>query len=781
MTKHLSLFFYFLFLLKATTSAQPITASASEFRVYEKVQSKPIGDALICISGIEKRTNKNGICSIEIPPGKYRLVIIHPRYDTLTTEITVHNNIVKHFFLERRKSQLQEVKISASNSMHSLSASPNTLSQKDINKLPSFLGQQDPLKAIQTLPGSGKGGDGNAGMYIRGGTSGQNLTLLNDAAIYNPSHLLGLFSVFNSSAVSNIKLHKSGIPAEFGGRASSLIEVNSSRKIEDTLSFKADISAIAANASAIMPINKNWSVALSGRKTFMNYSVWPVLEKLKLGSSIFGNMKYDFFDLNFNSNARLSKNNYLFLSAYTGGDDFGFSLARFGVGNYMNWKNTAISAIWRTVINGRTELNTSGSYSQYNFNFGMEQDQYAAKLFSAIKDYNFKTQIQFHLHKNIVKTGLQYVNHYFKPNTPYAKSGETELDFGEPQTYYSDESSAFMSDEFNFSEKLGGYAGLRLTHYRHRGPYTIVSDIDESNKSTLTGTISSDTYLEPSLTLRYLLKRDASIKVSYSKNIQPTHLISVTAINFPADFWMPSLKGMPLEKAHQLSAGYFKNYQSNKYECYVDLYYKKMQGLTEFSSGLMNLLDNLKIEEDLYFGSGESFGAEFFAKKNAGKFTGWLGYTISKNNRFFPDLNHGKTFPAKYDRRHDFSATAAFKLNSKWNFSCFFTYASGNAYTRPVSRYLIAESIVNEYGSFNGARMPAYHRADIAATYLLKSTKRTERSLAFSIYNVYGRQNPIYMFFLAEGDVTKYKVSVQPKPVTLLPILPSVTYKHSFK
>ena len=265
MTKHLSLFFYFLFLLKATTSAQLITANAFEFRVYEKVQSKPIGDALISISGIEKRTNKNGICSIEIPPGNYRLTIIHSRYDTLTAEITVDTNVIKIFFLERRKSQLQEVRISASNSMHSLSASPNTLSQKDINKLPSFLGQQDPLKAIQTMPGSGKGGDGNAGMYIRGGTSGQNLTLLNDAAIYNPSHLLGFFSVFNNSAVSNIKLHKSGIPAEFGGRASSLIEVNSSRKIEDTLSFKADISAIAANASALMPINKNWSIALSGK------------------------------------------------------------------------------------------------------------------------------------------------------------------------------------------------------------------------------------------------------------------------------------------------------------------------------------------------------------------------------------------------------------------------------------------------------------------------------------------------------------------------------------
>ncbi|WP_256011023.1 TonB-dependent receptor [Desertivirga xinjiangensis] len=781
MIKFISAFFSLIFFSIITNAQQAVTL---EGYIFEEGKDIPVVGASLSTLNSHTKTDDSGYYALTLPAGSYKIVITDVRHDTLLVHLDIPTNTKRDFGLKLRSSTLQEVRVNsvAKNDLtKSISPNVQVLSKQDLEKVPGFLGQADPIKALQTLPGTGKGGEGNSGMYVRGGTSGQNLTLFNDAVIYNPSHLMGFFSVFNSAAVDEVKLYKSGIPSEFGGRLSSIIEVSSSKRIVDSLKVEGDVSLIAATTHLAIPVSKNWSISASARKTFMNASIWPALEKLNLGSSIFKKLRYDFYDLNFNSNSRLSKKNFLFLSVYYGGDDFGFGLGRFNISNNMNWNNLATSGSWKRIISDKVILNTTASYSQYNFDFGMAQDKYQAAVASQIKDKNLKSFLNVYLKNNTLKAGIQYIHHNFKPNTPFVNSSGVEYDFGTPNTYYSDESSIFLSDEITFSSKLSGYVGARMTMYRHKGPYTLASEDDTKVNYAKNKIVSTYTYVEPSLTLRYTLNSSSSVKLAYSSNTQPVHLVSVTAVNFPADFWMPSLKGISPEKGHQASVGYFKNFKQNTYESYVDLYYKKMDGLTEFSGGIMNLLDNLKIEDHLVVGSGAAYGLELYLKKKTGRITGWMGYTISKSDRTFALLNNGATFPAKYDRRHDVSFLAAYHLNPKWSLSFSFTYATGNAYTKPVGRYLLSGNIVNEYGSYNGARIPAYHRADVAATHKLKSTARTESSLSFSVYNLYNRQNPAYVFFLAEGDLTKYSVSVQPKSVAILPFLPSVTYKFSFR
>ncbi len=752
--------------------------------VFEDASTNPISKVKIEIKTQKIITTAtDGYFKTNLKNGEYNLVLTSLGYDTLFVTIKVAGNTNLNLFLKPTYFQIKEVAVAETqlnNKILSTNANVTVFTKKDMEKVPQFLGQIDPIKAILTLPGVGKGGDGNSGLYIRGGSAGQNLTLLNDAIIYNPSHLLGLFSVFNSGIINEVKLHKNGVPATQVGRLASLIEVNGSKKIADSLKIEADLGLYYAAANMVVPITTKWSINLAARKTFMNYTVWPLLSKLNLNSSFFNKAKYDFYDLNFTSNAQLSKKDFLHFSAFTGGDDFGFGITQFNINNNMNWQNTALSLNWKRFINPNITLNTTLTHSGYNFNFGMAQDQYTARITSNIKDYSFKTYFTALLNKHLLKAGLHFTNHQFKPNTPYAKSLDTELDFGTANVYHADESAIFLSDDIHISDKIAVYAGTRLTYYRHKGPFFINNENNLPIQHAQNETITNYIYVEPSLTFRYAFNHNTSLKLAYSRNVQPIHLISVTAVNFPADFWMPSLVGLPPEKGYQTSIGYFKNLKNGNYQTSVDVFYKNMKGLVEFSGGITNLLDNLKIEENLFKGTGNAYGAEFFIKKVKGKLTGWAGYTLSKSNRNFADLNEGNLFPFKYDRRHDFTLVCNHQLGSKWNISSAFTYATGNAFTMPVSRFTIGGNIVNEYGLFNGSRMPAYHRLDAAVTYKMKQRKRIQSEFSFSVYNLYNRQNPIYTFFMASGDLSKLKVSVKPQSVALLPILPAINYKIIF-
>lgn len=727
-------------------------------------------------------TDQNGYFKLQLGKGKTELRISHMAYMELRSELLLRKDHHQTFYLKTNTQFLNEVQVSGNQGgvLQSNLNNYHLLKAADLEKAPAFLGVHDLIKTIQTLPGIGNGGEGNAGLFVRGSSSGQNLVLFNHSVVYNPSHLLGFFSVFNSNAVDQVKFYKSGIPAEYGGRLSAVIDIKSNQEVSDSLRLEAELSVLAANLNLKIPITKNWSFATSMRKTFMNHSVWPIADRLKNHDENSNRMRYDFYDLNFSSALSLTKRDRLFATFYMGGDDFDFDIRRFQINNGMDWQNSAASINWNRIISDRVVLDNTLIYSGYRFNFGMQQEGFKVGVQSAIQDFSYHSALQIYLDQHQLKAGIDLSQHKFKPNTPSARNGLTDFDYGIPNTYFADEAALFLSDDYRFSERLSFYGGLRLTYYRHKGPYSFTGGDGVVTAFSRSQTLSDQLFLEPSFTLRYHLNKHTALKLSYSKNVQTIHLIPVTASNFPSDFWMPSIKGVPPERGNQYSLGIFKEWAEDGYEGYIDLYARDTKNAIEFSGGMMNLFDNLRIEDHIYLGKGKSYGAEFFLKKKKGQFTGYLSYTLSRSERTFAEINEGQTFPFKYDRTHDLTLVSDYKLSPRWNLSALFTLATGNAYTKPVSRYLIAGNVVNEYGGYNSSRMPLYHRLDLSAAYQF-STGKYKSTLSLSVYNVYNKKNPMFNYYMARGSLSSGKVSVQEKSIVLLPVLPAINYKVVFR
>jgi hypothetical protein len=770
-------FKYYLFFLLISWCPS-ILAQSLQGYVLEEGTNKPIANATIRLGKKITKSKENGLFSLLSVEKSGIIEIKHLGYYPSTTNIILPQSLTLTFYLKPQLTIMDEVIIRLDETTNR--ASPlglDKISQKDLSIAPSFLGQKDAIRVIQTMPGVGKGGDGNSGMYVRGGVSGQNLTLLNDASIYNPTHLMGLFSVFNSESISQVNLFKLGVPADHEGRLSAMLEVNTSKEITDSLKIITDLGLFYSNTSAKIPVTKNLSVSFFGRQTFMNKTIWPLLNQMGQ-SEFFKNLSYDFFDYNLIINARLSNKDFLYLSKFASGDDFG--ITRFGFNNNMDWKNNALSFNWKHLWNNKLVLNTYVTSSDYHFNFRLTQNSYNAGITSFLKDINLKTVLSYFSKSNTFNVGAQYLDYKFTPNTPFAQSSETTLDFGSLKNYYADHFALFVKDELQLGEKTKISGGVRLNYFRHKGPYNYTNKDGSEVSIVGNSSISNKIYAESHLSISYNLNERSALKFNISNNTQPLHLISITSINFPADFWIPSIGDIRPEQAHQLSIGYTHSFRDNIFQAYTDVFYKKMNHLVEFSGGFMNLLDNLNIENNLVFGQGVAYGAEFFLKKTTGKLNGWIAYTISKSDRKFPALNQSKSYPFKYDRRHDLNIVASYPINRHWKLSGLFTFATGNAITEPVSRYTISDNIINEYGPLNGGRMPTYHRMDISATRTFKSFKKWDSDLSISVFNIYNRKNPIFSFYKAVGDATKSRIQIEPQSIVLLPILPTINYKIQF-
>ncbi|QPH41108.1 TonB-dependent receptor [Pedobacter endophyticus] len=762
------IFFFISFSIK--TNAQLVVFQG---KVVDKTSNLPISKVLVSFHGKKLYTNDDGKFRLLIAKGENEINFKHISYNSFTLSIFINNNINKDIYLSPKETLLEQVEIKKRiTKTDGRLNNFELITNEDLAKKPGFLANPDLLNEIRTLPGVTNGGEGNSGLYIRGGSPGQNLVLFNHSTIYNPSHLLGFFSVFNSTAVRDAKVFKSGIPSQYTGRLSSVIDVSSDASLVDSLQGEASLSILSADANIALPITSNWTVRTSIRKTFMNQSIWPIVNKLSKDRSSINHLEYDFYDLNFSSSLVLSTKDKIFATAYAGGDKFGFELERFGVGNTIDWKNRAASIDWQHQIVKNATVNTTLSYAGYTFNFGLAQEGTAGKINSAIADYDLKSSLKLSLKKHFIKTGFSYVRHRFVPNTADVTVGNVNLDLGGANIYKANESAIFINDAINLGANLSLNVGLRATYYQQ----SKLSNVDRAEQKD---SEYDKLFLEPNLNLAYQIAKSTTLKFSFSKNTQTLHLIPVAASNFPVDFWIPSTQEMPPEKGIQLSLGMFKNWD-NGFEAYVDVYYKKMNNIIEFNGGVTNLLDNLTIEDHVFSGSGKIYGAEFFAKKSIGKFDAAVGYTISKNRRIFSEINGGRPFPFKYDRTHDGNVSANYQLNKRWKLSAYFTYATGNAYTVPISRYIISGSIINEYGEFNASRMPVYHRLDLAGHFQIKKTRRFSSELSLAIYNVYSRKNPIFDYFQFNGDF-KTSVSVQKKSIALLPILPAISYKISFR
>ncbi len=655
-----------------------------------------------------------------------------------------------------------------------------TLSLERIKTLPVLFGEVDILKTLQLLPGVQSAGEGNSGFYVRGGGPDQNLVLLDDAVIYNTGHLFGFFSVFNSDAIKDVTLIKGGAPANYGGRLSSVVDVSMKDGNMKTFHAEGGIGLIASRLTLEGPIKKNkGSFVISGRRTYIDVLARPFSSKLK-------NSGYYFYDANLKANYILGKNDRLYLSGYMGIDKFTFQNPTGSFKADIPWGNKTATLRWNHQFSNKLFANTTLVYNDYNFASNFSQNTFAIKIASGITDYNAKTDFDyyssFHHH---FKAGIAYTHHTFVPTQVSGQVDTVKLDPNNAFIKYAHEAGAYVLDEFEPAKWWKVNLGLRYSWFEQVGPYTsYVLDANghPTDSTKYTGGQPVKTYggLEPRFNMRFELGSKSSIKTSIARTYQYLHLVSNNGTMLPTDVWVPSTAIVQPQIAWQYSAGYFRNFLDNKIETSVEVYYKDMQNQVEYKDGYVpnSLADP---ELSYVFGRGTAYGSEFFINKTQGKFTGWIGYTLSWTTEQFPQLNNGQPFPAKYDRRHDLSVVGSYKLNKKWTYSAVFVYGSGNAITLPTAFYFVENNLVEQFGKVNGYRLPAYDRLDISATYTPQHSKphKWQGSWSFSIYNVYDRHNPYFIYADVEGTV-KTGIKVTFYEVYILPIIPSITYNFKF-
>ena len=732
-------------------------------------------------------SNQYGFYSLTVEKGTYTLVISYLGFVDKVIPINLDKDLRINTVLESKSIQSKEVVIEGERkdqNVQSTQMSMNEIPMETIKKLPAFMGEVDVLKTIQLLPGVQSAGEGNSGFYVRGGGPDQNLILLDEATVYNASHLFGFFSVFNSDAIKNLELYKGGMPAQYGGRLSSVIDINMKEGNSKSYHAEGGIGLIASRLTLQGPIKSDTgSFIVSARRTYIDVLTKPFI---KSGARLAGSGYY-FYDLNTKVNYRLSDKDRVFLSGYFGRDVFSYKNSESEFSANIPWGNATGSLRWNHLFNDKLFVNSSLIFSDYKFELGLGQDNFEFKLFSGIRDWNGKVDFSYFPHvRHTVKFGLNYVYHTFKPTSASAESGGVVFDLGKVVLLHAHDAAVYVTDDYEVNDWLSVNAGIRYSGYAFVGPFDrYIKDRNDRVVDT-TSYSSSDiiqTYHgpEPRLGMKFSLSKATSIKASFTQNYQYTHLASLASVSLPTDTWFPSTDKVKPELGRQYAIGLFRNFLDNKIETSFEAYYKTMQNLIDYKDGFAPG-DNVKENPDnnFVFGKGESYGGELFVNKKYGKVTGWIGYTLSWTTRQFDDLNYGKKFYARYDRRHDVSFISSYELNPRWTFSFVWVYGSGNAITIPVRRYVIDGQVVSEYGDRNGYRMPPYHRADISATLNGKNKGKVQSSWTFAIYNVYNRKNPYFIYFENKGDFAQGTLEVQAKQVSLFPLLPSITWNFKF-
>ena len=768
-----------------------VICAQSNYTLSGYIQDESSGENLIGVSIYEKESfkgtasNEYGFYSLTLPKGNYKIVYSFIGFKSIIKSVDLNQNLRLNVSLNNNAIVTEEIEVTGERqdkNVNSSSMSQAKLEVQNIKQLPVILGEVDILKSAQLLPGIQSGGEGNSGLYVRGGGPDQNLILLDEAVVYNAAHLFGFFSVFNADAIKDINIIKGGMPAEYGGRLSSVLDITMKDGNNKKYQAEGGIGLLSSRLTLQGPIEKNKSsFIVSGRRTYIDVLSKPFMSE----DNAFSGSGYYFYDLTTKINYRISDKDRLYLSGYFGRDVFSFSNSDNGIGIEIPWGNATTSLRWNHLFNDKLFMNTSLIFSDYRFEFNIAQQEFELKIFSGINDWNTKIDFLYQPNqRHTIKFGSNYTYHEFTPGNASGRSGEVVFEPDEIFKQYSNEGALYISDDFEASDVLKIHAGLRYSSFQHSGYISFRDYI----KNDLTGSDDNYNHIEPRLTFRYKLNPTSSIKGAYTQNYQYIHLASTSSVSLPTDLWVPSSAGIKPKFSDQYALGYFKNFKDNMFEASIEAYYKEMSNLIEYKEGVLPEDNTNSSSDDAFvFGDGDSYGIEVLVKKNKGKTTGWIGYTLSKTTRYFDEINNGISFPAKYDRRHDLSITATHKLNDKWTLSSVFVYATGNSITLPTERYIIGSNVYTEFTSRNGFRMEPYHRLDLGATYTPnKKNKRFNSSWNFSIYNVYSRKNPYFIYFDLEsttgenGNIQDGNLTPKAYQVSIFPILPSVTWNFNF-
>lgn len=717
-------------------------------------------------------TNEYGFYSISIPQGQYSITCSYIGFEQQQRSITLDKNIRIDWLLDTGQANtLNEVVVSRTKKDKNLSEAQmgmETLNMKQIEKLPVLFGEKDVIKTIQLLPGVKSTGDGSSGFSVRGGAADQNLILLDEAPVYNASHLLGIFSTFNSDALKDASIIKGNSPSQYGGRLSSVMDVKMKDGNNQDYNVSGGIGLISSRLSVEGPIQKDKSsFIISARRTYVDLFL--------KASNDFKDTELYFYDLNMKANYQINKNNRIYLSGYFGRDVMGL-----GSSFSTDWGNTTATLRWNSIISSRLFSNTSLIYSNYDYNVSLESaSDETTTMSSKIKDKNLKQDFSwFASSDHSVRFGVQSIYHAITPSTA---SGSSVSSYPK-STRYSWENALYVNDDFKISEPLTLNYGIRLSAFSVIGgdTYNIYKNgVLTESKDIAKGSIGKTYFnIEPRLTANYRINEVSSIKAGYSRNTQNLHLLSNSSSGNPSDQWIGSSYTVKPEIADQISAGYSRNLSDNNYEINAEVYYKDMKNQIDYKNGAEISFDSGKdVESEILLGKGRAYGIELIAKKKEGALTGWISYTLSKTERKINGINNNDWYNTRLDKTHDLSVVAIYTLNPKWSLSGTFLYSTGNAVTYPTGKYELNGQTIFQYTSRNADRMPSYRRLDISATYDPKTNKRFHGSWSFGFYNLFGFENAYSINFEDNPDKPGTTRAVQ---TSLFKMIPNITYNFKF-
>ena len=717
--------------------------------------------------------NSYGFYSITLPEGDYNLVVQSVGYENQLVKLSLHSRQVINFKLKSVRYELDSIVVRGERADHnvtSLAMGSLKINPKQIENIPVLFGERDLIKTLQLMPGIKTTGEGNTGFFVRGGGVDQNLILLDEAPVYNGSHLLGFFSVFNSEAIRDAELLKGAIPAEYGGRASSVLDIRMKEGNMKDYQTTANVGLISSNLSFEGPFKQDVSsFIVSARRTYADLFLQLAPEK------DFRETQLYFYDLNLKVNFKLNETNRLFISGYLGRDKFRMQ-DQFG---FDGGSKTATIRLNHT-FSEKLFSNSSLILSKYSYQIDISGDD-VVLLGSEIKDFNLKQDFSWYLNaRNTLKFGANLVDHTIVPGQVEAALGSIYQTYAvRPRRAI--ESAFYISNSQQLSEQLNIYYGLRLSLFSNVGPGNFYRFDDKCNVIQTVGYdhfkwVKTQGGPEPRLAINYQIGPLDAVKASYNRIYQFIHLLSNSTSSTPTDVWLPSSDNVKPQMCDHWSLGYFRNSKKNMFETSVEVYYKDFQNQIDYRNGA-DLVFNSTVETELIFGRGWAYGAEFLIRKNEGRLTGWLGYTWSKTMRQFDLVDNGDPFPARQDRRHDVSVVGMYDLGRKLKLSATWVYNTGNAVTFPSGKYTIDETIVGYYTQRNGYRMPDYHRLDLGLTWIRKQTAQFESSWNFSIYNAYGRENAYFISFRQSKEDPEKTEAVQ---FSLFKMIPSVSYKFKF-
>ena len=769
-----------LFLLLSSTQLV-----AQKYTISGYVEDAATGERMVGVNVVAKElslgttTNTFGFYSITLPSSTFHLEMSFIGYQKSSKEVNLVESILINVELELQAEALDEITLIGEESIvKRTQSSVIDVPVEQIKSMPALLGEVDVLKAIQLLPGVQSGSEGTSGFYVRGGGPDQNLILLDGVPVYNASHLFGFFSVFNADAIKNVRLTKGGFPARFGGRLSSVLEIDMKDGNIKEFSGETSIGLIASKMTLQGPIVKDKaSFIVSARRTYIDVLAQPFIMAAGDG----GRGGYYFYDLNAKVNYTISDKDRLYLSTYTGDDRFYASYKdnllsgdkfKFGLG----WGNLTSSLRWNHLFSDKLFSNTTLTFSQYKFNITASEeytydgfkDEYEFDYYSGIRDWGFKMDFDYLPNPNhYVKFGASNTYHTFMPGQldlfvsepQYNESIDTSFVFSE--RLYSHDAFVYIEDDIKVNDRLKANVGL------HASVFSVNGKIYPS--------------LQPRLSARYLLNEDWSAKMSYAEMQQNVHLLTNSNAGLPTDIWVPSTDKIKPQSSKQIAGSITRTLKDGVYELSLEGYYKTMDNLISYQEGssFMSFKDWQETVET--GGQGESYGMELFLQKKKGKTSGWIGYTLSWANRRFDNINFGEWYSYKYDRRHDISIVVSHKFSDSFDMGMTWVYGTGNAITFPLANYSPNNELgyyggdIEFYGKRNSTRMAAYHRLDLGANFH-KIKKNGIRTVSVGFYNAYSRKNPFFVYLGQDWGTGQKKA----KQISLFPIIPSITYNFKF-